>query len=104
MTSDPGLQPQRTALAWQRTGLSVLVTAGAGGFAALRHGFPIWAFITFLGGLVICLVAVRHYPKGLDRTAGTDTIWTALVTTVAVVVATSIAGTVLAIAGTVTAP
>lgn len=102
MTSDPGLQPQRTALAWQRTGLSVLVTAGAGGLAALRFGFPIWAFLTFLGGLVICLVAVRHFPKGPDRDVGVDSVWTSMVATVAVVVTTSVAGTVLAIAGTIT--
>ncbi|ALG84486.1 hypothetical protein [Gordonia phthalatica] len=101
MTSDPGLQPQRTALAWQRTGLAVFVTAAAGGFSALRFGFPLWAFITFLGGLVIAFVAVRHFPKGLDRIIGTDSIWTALFATVAVIVATSIAGTVLAIAGTI---
>lgn len=103
MTADPGLQPQRTALAWQRTGLSVLVTAGAGGFAAFRHGFPLWAFVTFLGGLVICLIAVRHFPKGPDRAVDTDSVWTAMVATVAVVVATSMAGTVLAVAGTIAA-
>ncbi|MBM7368421.1 DUF202 domain-containing protein [Gordonia hydrophobica] len=103
MTGDPGLQPQRTALAWQRTGLGVLITAGAAGIAALRHGFPLWALITLLCGLLICYVAVRHFPKGPDRDVGTDSIWTSMTATVAVVVATSLAGTVLAVAGTFSA-
>ncbi|WP_231875738.1 DUF202 domain-containing protein [Gordonia sp. QH-12] len=70
MSIDPGLQPQRTALAWQRTGLSVLLACAAAGFAALRHGFPAAALCTFVAGVVLCHVAVRHFPKGLTVSPG----------------------------------
>ncbi|GAA4475698.1 hypothetical protein GCM10023094_13660 [Rhodococcus olei] len=100
MTVDPGLQPQRTALAWQRTGLSVLLTCVATGFAALRHGFPALAVGAILAGAVICHLAVRHFPKGPDRTAGTDTVWPTMVATVTLVVITSFVGSALAVTET----
>ncbi|AUH69342.1 MULTISPECIES: DUF202 domain-containing protein [Gordonia] len=98
MSIDPGLQPQRTALAWQRTGLSVLLACAAAGFAALRHGFPAAALCTFVAGVVLCHVAVRHFPKGPDRVAGTGSVWPTMVATVGVVVVIALAGTALAIA------
>ena len=51
MTSDE-TQPERTALAWQRTGLGVLAVAGLLAHAALRHGGPV---LLVLGGIVALL-------------------------------------------------
>lgn len=98
MSADPGLQPQRTALAWQRTGLSILLTCVLAGGAAFRLGFPVGGFIAVGIGLTMCYLAVRHFPKGHDRSAGADTVWLTLAATVAVVVAASVTGTALAVA------
>ena len=72
---DPGLQPQRTALAWSRTGLSVFVN----GLIVLRAGMLVEQhFILGLGilllaaaaGAVICGVwRVRHLRARGARTA-----------------------------------
>lgn len=62
---DPGLQPERTELAWRRTALAL----GAGSLVALRllpvaFGHPAWAF-GGVAGLVIAavlwLAARRRY-------------------------------------------
>jgi putative membrane protein len=45
-------QPERTALAWQRTGLGVLAVAGLLAHAALRHGGRV---LLVMAGLVALL-------------------------------------------------
>lgn len=55
---DPGLQPERTELAWRRTALAL----GAGSLVALRllpvaFGHPAWAF----GGVVGLAVAATFW-------------------------------------------
>ena len=41
MARDPGLQPERTALSWQRTGVATLLTGSAAVAAAVHGGEPL---------------------------------------------------------------
>ncbi|QAY71635.1 DUF202 domain-containing protein [Xylanimonas protaetiae] len=66
---DVGLQPERTALAWRRTGLALTVA----GFAALRalpDAFGPWALIPATAGLVASLTVVlaQHRYRVTHRT------------------------------------
>ena len=62
---DPGLQPERTELAWRRTALAL----GAGSLVALRllpvaFGHPAWAFLGVAGlaiAAALWLAARRRY-------------------------------------------
>lgn len=54
LLQDPGLQTQRTALAWHRTGLAVLVNA----LVILHSGVSAGhALLTLLGGLLLVAAA-----------------------------------------------
>jgi uncharacterized membrane protein YidH (DUF202 family) len=70
---DPGLQPERTALAWRRTALSV----GLGSLVAFRLlpellGHPVWALIGIIGMTGAAMVwwssHRRHTAFYLDQT------------------------------------
>jgi hypothetical protein len=65
MTADPGLQPERTALAWQRTALSAAVTA----VLLLRGGLTRHAPLEIVAGVcaaaavVLSAVAMVRVPR-----------------------------------------
>ena len=63
MTRDPGLQPQRTALAWVRTALGAAGTGGLLLKAGVNTGSPITvgaAILALVDGAVLGLLARRR--------------------------------------------
>lgn len=86
-THDPGLQPERTALAWQRTLLSSAGVGALVGFAAVRLGSPVVAV------LAAALVAVSG---GLLGSRVRDT-WSSVRRATWLVVALGLAGLGLAL-------
>jgi hypothetical protein len=61
--SDPGLQPQRTALAWSRTGLSVFVN----GLIVLRAGSGAQQRFVVALGIVLLLASATTVACGVWR-------------------------------------
>ncbi|MEO7586794.1 MAG: DUF202 domain-containing protein [Arachnia sp.] len=52
---DPGLQPERSALAWQRTALSIAIGSLIFG-RILSHSMGLWAFLPMVVGLAMAAV------------------------------------------------
>lgn len=73
---DPGLQPERTSLAWRRTGLALVVCA-AGGLRVAFEIHPVLAAtaaVLVLGGAVAVLgVAARNYRRTRATLASSGT-------------------------------
>ncbi|SNR84097.1 DUF202 domain-containing protein [Blastococcus mobilis] len=76
MTPPVETQPERTALAWQRTGLGVLAVAGLLGHDAVRQGEPVRLVVAgvaaLLGlGVLGALAPVRYRDVRRRVAAGT---------------------------------
>ncbi len=58
---DPGLQPERTALSWRRTGLALAV-ASVAGVRVIPERLGAWALLPTCAGLVlsIAVIVVAH--------------------------------------------
>jgi putative membrane protein len=73
----PETQPERTALAWQRTGLGVLGVAGLVAHAAVEHENPVLLAVAGAAGLLGLgvlggLAPVRYRQVRRRRATGTD--------------------------------
>ncbi len=98
MTPDPGLQPQRTALAWQRTGLSVLATSAAIGFAAYRLGAPMLVLGAVVNSTIVGYLA-SAISRSTARTTSKNDIWPTLLRTASVVAFTALLAVGVSVAG-----
>jgi putative membrane protein len=96
--SSPETQPQRTALAWQRTGLGVLGVAALLGHSAVVEGGVlrlVTAGVVALTGLGVLAVLAPARARALGRAPAAAPRAVALATTAVVVAALAAAATLL---------
>ncbi len=96
MTSDPGLQPQRTALAWQRTGLGDVTNLRYNQFRR-TPARPPGSRRRFDPRRCCLQRGLRRFPKGTNRRIGVGSMWPTMVAIATLAVITSLACCALAI-------
>lgn len=94
---DPGLQPERTALAWQRTVLGVVLGAVVLAAVNLRTDQPVLAVLAGLLAVATIVPAVLRPPTGGLPKDGLLRSWGFLVRVVALVGALGLLGAASAV-------
>lgn len=97
MKGDPGLQPERTALAWVRTGVAGAALAGSATLAAAHLGSP-WVLLAVTGLGVLCAPAATVAAMSAERQEGLSAPWVRLLAVAAIPVLLCVAGVLLALA------
>jgi hypothetical protein len=96
VSRDPGLQAERTALAWQRSGVAGSAVAGSALVAAAHHGRLLVVAVTALAAASSALaVGVAATHGRVDLTARSP--WTRLLSVAAIPVLLAPAGVLLAL-------
>lgn len=102
MTPPVETQPERTALAWQRTGLGVLAVAGLLGHRAIEHERPLLlvlaGLVALLGLAVLGALAPVRYRLVL-RTTGAAAPGLVLAVTAVVLLSGAVAGVAVVLPG-----
>lgn len=100
MVRDPGLQPERTAMAWQRTGLvGSLIGAVAVLAAAHRGSLPLVAVTALLTGASAAVAGLAATRPQVGLRDVLPSPWRRLVATATVTVLIAGSGLVLAVSG-----
>jgi len=96
---DPGLQPERTALAWRRTALSVLVLALAALARSAQTHQPVEIALAVVGAGVAAVAAAVVVPRSArrDSRGPITSAWPRLVAVVSATLVLATAGAAAAI-------
>jgi len=97
---DPGLQPERTSLAWQRSGVNAALVCGLAVLVALHRGDPVLIVATaLLAGLSAAIAGVSVWQVAREQrdSSALSQPWHRLLAVALVVAAGAVAGVLLAV-------